>query len=51
MDEMLKTATVERATKNTLHRANKDWNNKIATAVAREIKTPLDFAGDPKKKR
>jgi len=41
MDEIVRSSVMERASKNTLHRANKGWNNKITAAVTREVKTPM----------
>jgi len=45
MDQFLRNATIERTTKKTLHRANKDWASKIESAASREVKTPLPLSG------
>ena len=51
MDEILKNSGMERATKKTLHRANRDWENKIAAAATREVKTPLPASGQGARKK
>ena len=45
MDEVLRNAGLERATKKTVHRVNRDWSNKIQAAATRDVKTPAPASG------
>jgi len=50
MDEVLRTTGIERQTKNKIHRVTRDWDNKIAAAVTRDVKTDNNPMSGAKKR-